>query len=90
MTNEFDWETERNLANDVICEGIRVSTGLVATYPMSGSRMTFIETWIFSDLPEQRSVQIVPRPNTPENCLKIHGHVVRSLRKKFDVMLHSH
>lgn len=83
MSN-FDWNTERNLASDVICDGLRVSTGVVATYPFGMGKMTYIETFIFSDLPSVKSEQIHDHMHNPEKALEQHAQIVAKLREALE------
>ena len=70
--------TGKNLARDRICKGIRVST---AELRLSSAQheYTQLETWVFSDLPQQRSFQVIHR--TTAGAIKAHRHIVENMKR---------
>lgn len=82
-----------NIASTYICPGLRVSTGIWVSGTIAGPYEQ-LETWIFSDLPQMRSTQVVhgcwyPH-RTPEpaklKALAAHWHMVYNMRKRAGVM----
>lgn len=70
-----------NLASDIICEGLRVST---ASFPADdyygGYDDALIETWIFDDRP-LHSKQFFHKKGR-ERAIKFHNYIVKRLKRK--------
>lgn len=72
-----DYSKGESLAHDWIIEpGLRVST--VSFPSKSGRTDSLIETWIFSEIPGQRSIQIFHK--TREKASKVHRYIVNNLK----------
>jgi hypothetical protein len=83
-------EVSTNLASDVIlwCHGIpvlRVSTALIERESSYYGDMSFIETWVFSDLREHSSRQFFPKTRIDHGyAIRAHERFVRFLRRRFE------
>ena len=78
---DLDYTKEQQLAEDWICDGLRVSTGIVGTSGY-GWRTTYVETFIFSDVPWQRTRQIHNYTANAHRALIAHDQIVRNLLKR--------
>lgn len=76
-----------NIASTYICPGLRVSTGIFVSGTIAGP-FEQLETWIFSDLPQQRSTQRIHGTAFPHHtseraklrALAAHWHMVYNMR----------